>query len=55
MVIDHHEFLKICEGCGEIFDENIEDEACHHGRDEHRPLLPPYNRLQRPESARAAA
>jgi hypothetical protein len=38
--IAHREFLKICNGCGEIFDANIELEALHHRQEEHTPLLP---------------
>ena len=40
MSIAHKEFLKICTGCGEIFDANIEVEALHHSQVEHAPLLP---------------
>jgi len=40
MSIAHSEFLKICNGCGEIFDANIEVEAIHHRQEEHTPLLP---------------
>jgi hypothetical protein len=40
MTIAHREFLKICTGCGEIFDANIEAEAKHHNQIEHDPLLP---------------
>ena len=40
MTIAHQEFLKICNGCGEIFDANIEIEAAHHKQREHAPLLP---------------
>jgi hypothetical protein len=44
MFIAHQEFLKICNGCGEIYDANIEAEALHHGQsEEHRPLLPLAN------------
>ncbi len=40
MSIAYRDFLKICNGCGEIFDANIEAEAVHHNQAEHAPLLP---------------
>ena len=56
MSIAHQEFLKICAGCGEIYDANIEAEALHHGQpEEHRPLLPPRKRRSRPLTCERAA
>jgi hypothetical protein len=40
MTVAQREFLKICPGCGEIFDTNIDTEANHHNQAEHEPLLP---------------
>ena len=48
MSIAHQELLRICPGCGEIFDANIEAEALHHVTSEHRPLLLPRKRRSRP-------
>ena len=47
MSIAHRELLKICNGCGEIFDANIEVEAAHHNQAEHTPLLPRRNKWRR--------
>jgi len=56
MSIAHKEFLKICNGCGEIFDANIEVEALHHSQVEHAPLLPRRKTWKRSQDmiARAA-
>lgn len=48
MSISHQEFLRVCKGCGEIYDANIEAEAMHHVTDEHRPLLLSRKRPSRP-------
>ena len=48
MSIAHREFLKICNGCGEIFDANIEAEAIHHTQTGHVPLLPRRKQWRRP-------
>jgi hypothetical protein len=53
--IAQEEFLKICVGCGEIYDANIEAEALHHVTAEHQPLLPPRKRFSRPVSCERAA
>jgi len=37
----HGESLKICNGCGEIFDANIQSEELHHNTPKHAPSLPP--------------
>ncbi|MBY0566641.1 MAG: hypothetical protein K2P70_04985 [Hyphomonadaceae bacterium] len=55
MSIAQQEFLKICGGCGEIYDANIEAEALHHVTAEHQPLLPPRKRTSRPVSCERAA
>lgn len=55
MSISHQEFLKICAGCGEIYDANIEAEALHHVTAEHRPLLLPRTRRSRPLRCERAA
>ncbi len=55
MSIAHQEFLKICDGCGEIDDANIEAEALHHVQGEHRPLLPARKRRSRPLTCERAA
>jgi hypothetical protein len=49
------EFFKICDGCGEIFDANNEDEARHHVQGEHPPLLPARTLSQRPLICELAA
>lgn len=56
MSIAYREFLKICNGCGEIFDANIEAEAVHHNQAEHAPLLPRRRQWRRAAimTARAA-
>jgi len=48
MSISHQEFLKICTGCGEIFDANIEAEGIHHRQLNHAPLLPVRKPWRRP-------
>ena len=48
MSIAHQELLRICNGCGEIFDANIEGEAVHHRQEEHAPLLPRRRKWRRP-------
>jgi hypothetical protein len=50
MTISHKENFRICNGCGEIFDANIEVEATYHDRAEHVPLLP-YRPWRRPAHA----
>jgi hypothetical protein len=55
MSIAHQEFLKICDGCGEIFDANIEAENRHHSQGEHAPLLPPRRRRSQPLMCKRAA
>ena len=44
----HQELLRICNGCGEIFDAKIEVEAIHHGQTVHVPLLPRRKQWRRP-------
>lgn len=48
MTIEHREMLKICNGCGEIFEANIEAEAAHHNQAPHAPLLPRRKQWRRP-------
>ena len=48
MPIARRELLKICNGCGEIFDANKEAEAVHHNQAEHAPLLPRRKQWRRP-------
>jgi hypothetical protein len=47
MFISPEENLKICDGCGEIFDANVSLEILHHAQPEHCALLPPRKRLRR--------
>jgi hypothetical protein len=55
MSIAHKESLKICTGCGEIFDANIEAEAQHHNQPEHAPMLPKYRHAWRKPPMRVVA
>lgn len=56
MSIAHQESLKVCNGCGEIYDANIEAESVHHNQpDEHAPLLPPRRPYRRPSRAMVLA
>ena len=41
MFISLDENLKMCSGCGEIFDANVALEILHHAQPEHAALLPP--------------
>ena len=47
MFISPEENLKICSGCGEIFDANAVFEVLHHEKAVHAALLPPRRSLRR--------
>lgn len=49
MHISPEENLKICYGCGEIYDANVALEVLHHERPVHDALLPPRRSLRRPQ------
>jgi hypothetical protein len=57
MFISPDEKLKICSGCGEIFDANVALEVVHHAQAEHVALLPSRRnwRLETATSMRARA
>ena len=51
MFVSPEENLKMCNGCGEIFDTNAVFEVLHHERPVHDPLLPQRRSLLRPKLA----
>jgi hypothetical protein len=49
MYTSPEENLKICYGCGEIYDANVAFEILHHDTPGHEALLPPRRSLRRPQ------
>ena len=47
MYVSPGENLKICYGCGEIYDANVAFEVLHHETPSHEALLPPRRSLRR--------
>jgi hypothetical protein len=47
MFISPQENLRMCSGCGEIFDANVALEVLHHAQPEHVALLPPRRNWRR--------